>query len=143
MLGADGLAKRFGERVAVSEVTFDVQPGELVALIGPNGAGKTTLLSLLAGVLDPDAGQRTRRRVAVGWVPQQPAVYSKLTVAENLELWARLERVGDLKETVARMLAQTALAERAGDQVGSLSGGNRQRVNIAVGMLAARGAAAG
>ncbi len=136
VLGADGLSKRFGARVAVSEVTFDVQPAELVALIGPNGAGKTTLLSLLAGVLDPDGGS-VRGEGRVGWVPQQPAVYSKLTVAENLALWARLERVGDLKETVARMLAQTALAERAGDQVGSLSGGNRQRVNIAVGMLSA------
>ncbi len=138
MLGADGLIKRFGARTAVNDVTFAVQPAELVALIGPNGAGKTTLLSLLAGVLDPDGGsvnQDPTHPGHVGWVPQQPAVYSKLTVAENLALWARLERVGALQETVARMLAQTDLADRAADQVGSLSGGNRQRVNIAVGML--------
>jgi ABC-2 type transport system ATP-binding protein len=134
VLGADGLVKRFGARVAVCEVSFDVQSAELVALIGPNGAGKTTLLSLLAGVLDPDSGG-VHSEGRVGWVPQQPAVYSKLTVAENLALWARLEQVPDQAATVARMLAQTDLADRAADQVGSLSGGNRQRVNIAVGML--------
>lgn len=141
VLSAEGVSKRFGRRVAVREVSFAVHPGELVALIGPNGAGKTTLLSVLAGVQPPDAGGvgglggRGGQGARVGWVPQQPAVYTKLTVAENLALWARLERVADPAETVARMLAQTDLAERADEQVGRLSGGNRQRVNIAVGML--------
>ena len=136
VLGATALSKRFGARVAVREVSFELHPGELVALIGPNGAGKTTLLSLLAGVLEPDGGS-VHGEARVGWVPQQPAVYSKLTVAENLALWARLEHVADPQATVARMLAQTDLADRAADQVGRLSGGNRQRVNIAVGMLSA------
>jgi ABC-2 type transport system ATP-binding protein len=72
----------------------------------------------------------------VGWVPQQPAIYAKLTVAENLRLFARLERVADPAAAVARMLEQTGLADRAGDELGTLSGGNRQRVNIAVGLLA-------
>jgi ABC-2 type transport system ATP-binding protein len=77
---------------------------------------------------------RTPREV--GWVPQQPAVYSKLSVAENLRLFARLERVADPDAVVARMLEQTGLAGRADDELGTLSGGNRQRVNIAVGLLA-------
>ena len=69
-------------------------------------------------------------------MPQQTAVYSKLSVAENLRLFARLERVGDVEAAVAAMLEQTGLADRAGEQLGRLSGGNRQRVNIAVGLLA-------
>jgi ABC-2 type transport system ATP-binding protein len=69
-------------------------------------------------------------------VPQQPAVYAKLSVAENLRLFARLERVADPDAVVARMLEQTGLAGRADDELGTLSGGNRQRVNIAVGLLA-------
>jgi ABC-2 type transport system ATP-binding protein len=68
-------------------------------------------------------------------VPQQPAIYRKLSVAENLRLFARLEGVADVPATVARMLEQTGLRDRADDPVGTLSGGNQQRVNIAVGLL--------
>jgi ABC-2 type transport system ATP-binding protein len=71
----------------------------------------------------------------IGWVPQQPAVYSKLSVAENLRLFARLEKLPDVDAVVARMLDQTGLVERADDEVGKLSGGNQQRVNIAIGLL--------
>jgi ABC-2 type transport system ATP-binding protein len=83
------------------------------------------------------AGRRAASAAArVGWVPQQPALYSKLTVAENLELFARLERVEQPHAAVARMLEQTGLRERAGEAVGRLSGGNRQRVNVAIGLIA-------
>jgi ABC-2 type transport system ATP-binding protein len=135
VLSASTISKRFGKRVALREVSFETHPGELVALIGPNGAGKTTLLSVLAGVQSPNEGSVGGQGGRVGWVPQQPAVYTKLTVAENLALWARLERVADPRNTIAQMLEQTDLAARADEQVGRLSGGNRQRVNIAVGML--------
>jgi ABC-2 type transport system ATP-binding protein len=135
VLSVEAVRKRYGERVALRDVSFAVHPGELVALIGPNGAGKTTLLSVLAGVLKADGGSVGGGAQHIGWVPQEPAVYTKLTVAENLALWARLERVADPQETVRRMLEQTDLAERADEQVGRLSGGNRQRVNIAVGLL--------
>jgi ABC-2 type transport system ATP-binding protein len=135
-LAATGLTKRYGERVALREVSFDAAAGELVAVIGPNGAGKTTLLSILAGIQRPDAGEVTRPPREIGWVPQQPAVYSKLSVAENLRLFARLEKVSDVDDAVARMLEQTGLGERAGDELGKLSGGNQQRVNIAIGLLA-------
>ena len=94
-LRADSVEKRFGERVALQGVSFEVAEGELVAVIGPNGAGKTTLLSILAGIQSPDAGSVELPAGDVGWVPQQPAVYSKLSVAENLRLFARLERVED------------------------------------------------
>jgi ABC-2 type transport system ATP-binding protein len=135
-LAVSGLTKRYGDRVALRDVSFEAAAGELVAVIGPNGAGKTTLLSILAGIQRADAGAVTRAPREVGWVPQQPALYSKLSVAENLRLFARLERVPDPEGAVARMLEQTGLAARAGDEVGRLSGGNRQRVNIAIGLLA-------
>jgi ABC-2 type transport system ATP-binding protein len=130
---ADSISKRYGARDALREVSFEVAGGEKVAVIGPNGAGKTTLLQILAGALRPTSGTVSAGRV--GWVPQQPALYSKLSVAENLRLFARLERVADVERAVARMLEQTALADRSGDEVGRLSGGNRQRVNIAIGLL--------
>jgi ABC-2 type transport system ATP-binding protein len=131
------VSKRFGRRLALNDVSLEVGLGERLAVIGPNGAGKTTLLAILAGVLASDEGTISRATGEVGWVPQQPAVYSKLSVAENLRLFARLERVGDPEAAVARMLEQTGLRERADDELGRLSGGNRQRVNIAVGLLAA------
>jgi ABC-2 type transport system ATP-binding protein len=113
-----------------------------VAVIGPNGAGKTTLLSILAGVQPPSAGavsvtggDAVEAR-GVGWVPQNPAVYSRLSVLENLDLFARLERVADPRAAVLAMLEQTGLQERADERVDRLSGGNRQRVNIALGLLA-------
>jgi ABC-2 type transport system ATP-binding protein len=136
VLEATGLVKRFGEREALRGVSLSAERGELVAVIGPNGAGKTTLLSILAGIQRPDGGTISRSPTEVGWVPQQPALYGKLTVAENLRLFARLERRPDVEATVERMLDQAALRERAGDPVAELSGGNRQRVNIAIGLLA-------
>jgi ABC-2 type transport system ATP-binding protein len=131
---AQGLTKRFGDRVALDGVSFTLARGELVGLVGANGAGKTTLLSVLAGVLAPDAGSLSLAGT-VGWVPQSVALYSRLSVAENLRLFARLERVGDVEAVVERMLGQTRLGDRAGDQAGRLSGGNRQRLNIALGLL--------
>jgi ABC-2 type transport system ATP-binding protein len=136
ILKAEGLVKRFGDREALRGVSLEASPGELVAIIGPNGAGKTTLLSILAGIQPPDAGTVSHGREEIGWVPQQPALYSKLTVKENLKLFARLEGCGDVDGAVGRMLDQTQLRDRADDQVAVLSGGNRQRVNIAIGLLA-------
>jgi ABC-2 type transport system ATP-binding protein len=134
-LTATDLVKRYGERVALRGVSLSADAGQLVAIIGPNGAGKTTLLSILAGIQTPDEGS-VESSSRVGWVPQQPALYGKLTVAENLELFARLERCAYPRASVERMLELTALADRARDQTATLSGGNRQRVNIAIGLLA-------
>jgi ABC-2 type transport system ATP-binding protein len=136
MIAATELTKRYGAREALRAVSFSAAPGERLAIIGPNGAGKTTLLSILGGLLPPTTGSVTRGEGDVGWVPQQTAVYGKLSVDENLRLFARLERVPDVGAAVRRALDDTGLAERAGDELGSLSGGNRQRVNIAIGLLA-------
>jgi ABC-2 type transport system ATP-binding protein len=134
-LRADSVSKAYGDRRALQDVSFAAAAGELIAVIGPNGAGKTTLLQILAGALEPTTGSVSLDRGEVGWVPQQPAVYSKLSVRENLQLFARLERVPDVDGTVDRMLDQAELRDRASDPVGTLSGGNQQRVNIAVGLL--------
>jgi ABC-2 type transport system ATP-binding protein len=136
VLRVHGLGKRYGARQALSDLSFSACAGELVAVIGPNGAGKTTLLSILAGVQAPSVGSVSRPAGEVGWVPQQSALYSKLSVVENLRLFARLEKVPDVDAVVMRMLDQTGLADRGGERVERLSGGNRQRVNVALGLLA-------
>ena len=134
-LRVEALSKAYGARRALQDVSFSAAPGELLAIIGPNGAGKTTLLQILAGALAPTTGSVSLDRGEVGWVPQQAAIYSKLSVRENLRLFARLEKVADVDGAVDRMLDQAGLRDRAGDAVGTLSGGNQQRVNVAVGLL--------
>jgi ABC-2 type transport system ATP-binding protein len=136
VLEARNLEKRFGDRVALRGVSLTAASGDLVAVIGPNGAGKTTLLSLLAGDLRPDGGEIATRPERIGWVPQQQSLYGKLTVEENLRLFARLERCPEVDEVVGRMLEQTALHDRADTRAAELSGGNRQRLNVAIGLLA-------
>jgi ABC-2 type transport system ATP-binding protein len=135
VLHVEGLGKRYGSREALRNVSFTANAGELLAVIGPNGAGKTTLLSILAGVQAASSGSVSHAAGDIGWVPQQPALYSKLSVAENLRLFARLEKVAEVDAVVARMLEQTGLAERAQERIDRLSGGNRQRVNVALGLL--------
>jgi len=136
VIQARKLVRRFGEREALRGVDFEAQAGELVAVIGPNGAGKTTLLSILAGIAKPDGGEVRVPAGEVGWVPQQAALYRRLTVEENLLLFARLEKHADPEASVEEMLGLTGLAERRGEIVARLSGGNQQRINIAIGLLA-------
>ncbi len=130
-----GIVKRYGAREALRGVSFAAGPGELVAVIGPNGAGKTTLLSILAGVSRADEGEVQEPPGEVGWVPQQAALYRRLTVEENLLLFARLEKHEDPRASAAQMLELCGLEERRGEIVARLSGGNQQRINIAIGLL--------
>jgi ABC-2 type transport system ATP-binding protein len=132
---ARGLAKRYGDREALRGVDLVAEAGEIVAIIGPNGAGKTTLLSILAGILKADAGELGVEAGAVGWVPQQAALYRRLTVEENLLLFARLEGHEDPRRSTEEMLELCGLGERRGEIVARLSGGNQQRINIAIGLL--------
>jgi ABC-2 type transport system ATP-binding protein len=134
-LAARSLSKRYGRRIALNAVSFELHAGEVLGVIGPNGAGKTTLLSILSGTLAPSGGEVSLPPGGTGWVPQQPALYSKLSVVQNLRLFARLERLADPEDAVRRMLAEAGLEDRAAEQVARLSGGNRQRVNIALGLL--------
>jgi ABC-2 type transport system ATP-binding protein len=133
-LRARGVARRFGSQVALEPTDLDVLAGESLALIGPNGAGKSTLLSVLAGALEPSAGSVERvDGVRVGWVPQQPALYDRLTARENLELFARLEGESEHAASADELLARFDLpADRPALQ---LSVGNRQRLNVALALL--------
>lgn len=136
VLEARELVKRFGKREALRGVSFEAAAGELVAVIGPNGAGKTTLLSILAGISKPDGGEVLVPEGEVGWVPQQASLYRRLTVEENLLLFARLEKHPDPRASCEEMLELTGLGERRGEILARLSGGNQQRINIAIGLLA-------
>jgi len=122
LLSADGISRRFGSRIVLEPCELELRPGETVALVGPNGAGKSTLLSILAGALDPSTGT-VESAASVGWAPQRPALYGKLTPQENIELFAALERVP------ARV---ADLPERPAAQ---LSVGQRQRLNLALALL--------
>jgi ABC-2 type transport system ATP-binding protein len=133
LLEARGVARSFGAHVALAPTDLRVDDGDRVALVGPNGAGKSTLLALLGGALAPSAGVVERANgVRVGWTPQRPSHYARLTPRENLDLFARLEgvpggRVDDLLERFALPPDRPS---------GTLSVGNRQRLNLALSLLA-------
>jgi len=145
-LRAKGLVKRFGEVVALSGVTLNLDPGECLGLLGPNGAGKSTLIRSVVGRVIPDAGAvsvfgspagSSGARAALGWVPQELALYPRLTCRENLEAFGRYHGLGgvSLQSAVARCLEWAALADRAGERVSNLSGGMKRRLNMAAGLI--------
>ncbi|MCW2927378.1 MAG: hypothetical protein JWM86_1346 [Thermoleophilia bacterium] len=137
LLQARGIERGYRRRDVLRRVDLDIDRGEVIALLGPNGAGKTTLMKVLVGLLDATAGTVTGPRAReVGWVPQGGATYARMTVRENLELFARLlDLPGDHRET-ARTAAQAGDLEPWYETLGSeLSGGLRQRLNVAVGLL--------
>lgn len=148
ILTATGLRKTFGDLVAVDEVSFEIAPGESYGLLGPNGAGKTTTILMVCGLLRRDAGEvmvagepmnekATRAKEAIGYVPQEIALYPDLTGKENLYFFGRLYGLGgaDLSSRVQEALEVVGLTERARDRVSKYSGGMQRRLNIAAGLL--------
>jgi ABC-2 type transport system ATP-binding protein len=135
LLRAVGVARSFGTITALSPTDFELAEAETVALVGPNGAGKSTLLAILAGALEPSAGFVERRDgLRVGWVPQRPAHYGRLSARENLELFARLEGDEDARAAAGALLERFALPDDA-RPTAALSVGNRQRLNVALSLL--------
>ena len=146
-LAVSRLTKRFGDRVAFRDVSFEVGHGEVFGFLGPNGAGKTTTVRTLgtliaptsgsasiAGMpLTPENGVEIRRRIAV--MPESPGLYLRLTVTENLECFADLYEVPDPTGRMRRALRVVNLVDRAHDACGSLSKGLRQRVALARALL--------
>jgi ABC-2 type transport system ATP-binding protein len=135
MLVARGLGRRYRGVVALQGVDVDLAAGESVALIGPNGAGKTTLLTILAGITRATSGgvewaQGTAPRV--GWVPQAPALYPRLTPRENLRLFAGLEGAADPAALADELIAHADLGGVADRPSGRLSTGTIQRLNLAI-----------
>ena len=142
-LTAEHLTRRFGDRVAVDDVSFELAAGEIFALLGPNGAGKTTTLRMLAGLIastsgavqidgdrmTPDAAPRLRRRI--GFLTEAPGLWENLTVRENLCTYARLYGLSDPEHAVNDVLALFAISDRGHDRPARLSKGLRQRVALA------------
>ena len=143
VLAVEHLTKRFGERIAVDDVSFNVAAGEVFGFLGPNGAGKTTTVRMLATVispssgsavvvgiqLTPESGLEIRQRIAV--MPENPGLYLRLTVSENLEFFAGLYGISNPEQRIQRALEGVNLVDRAGDLCGGLSKGLRQRVGLA------------
>jgi ABC-2 type transport system ATP-binding protein len=146
-LVVEQLTKRFGERVAVDDVSFSVGAGEVFGFLGPNGAGKTTTVRMLATLIAPTSGRarvagvplepangvEVRKRIAV--MTENPGLYLRLTVAENLAFFAGLYELAEPERRIGQALAAVNLGERADDPCGSLSKGLRQRVALARALL--------
>jgi ABC-2 type transport system ATP-binding protein len=133
LLRALRVARRYGDVEALAPTDLELAAGETVALVGANGAGKSTLLAILAGALEPSEGT-VETHARVGWVPQKPAHYSRLSARENLELFAQLENVRDARAAATQMLERFGLPD-AQRPSGELSVGNRQRLNVALALL--------
>ena len=143
MLTASHLTRRFGERVAVEDVSFTLERGEILALLGLNGAGKTTTLRMLAGLIGPSSGDvridgetLTRRnaprlRQRIGLLTEAPGLWDRLTVRKNLEVYARLYGINHPERAVDEALDIFGIRERAGDPAAQLSKGLKQRVALA------------
>ncbi len=146
LLSAEGLVKAYGGRTVVRDVSVEVAAGEIVGLLGPNGAGKTTIFSMVVGLVRPDRGRvrlsgaditdlpmYRRARAGISYLPQEPSVFRKMTVEENL--LAILETLAlepeERAERCRALLSEFGLSELSRDRAYSLSGGERRRVEIA------------
>ena len=143
MISASHLTRRFGQRTAVNDVTFEVGRSEIVALLGPNGAGKTTTLRMLAGLIAPTSGaiaidgQALTRatggtlRNRIGFLTEAPGLWDRLTIKENLRVYAGLYGLGDADRRIDRTLELFALHDRRATLAAELSKGMRQKVALA------------
>jgi len=145
-LAVRDLRKRYRNREAVKGVSLGIAPGEVVGLLGPNGAGKTTIFYMMVGLVRPDAGNvllngeditrlpmHRRARMGLGYLPQEPSVFRKLTVRENI--LAFLEETslseGEREDRLRELLVEMRISHVEGTRGYSLSGGERRRVEIA------------
>ena len=142
------LRKTFGSLVAVDDVSFSVEPGQLVGLLGPNGAGKTTTVSMIAGLVTPErgdvlvggkpmSGDTDPLKKKIGLVPQDLALYDELTARDNLRFFGALFDLSGaaLDRAMTAALTLVGLADRAGERVKAFSGGMKRRLNLAAGLL--------
>jgi ABC-2 type transport system ATP-binding protein len=148
VLSCTDLRKQFGDRTAVDGVGFSIAPAETYGLLGPNGAGKTTTISMICGLLARDGGSVTvdgqpvdigtaAAKQAIGYVPQDLAIYPELTALENLRFFGHLYgmRGPQLKRRMDEVLEIIGLTDRATDRTDAYSGGMKRRLNIGIGLL--------
>ncbi|MCS7203944.1 MAG: LPS export ABC transporter ATP-binding protein [Thermodesulfovibrio sp.] len=150
LLRIENLKKSFGKKEAVKGVSFSIKSGEVIGLLGPNGAGKTTTFYMIIGVLKPDSGKifineiditsfpiYRRAKLGIGYLPQEPSIFRKLTVRENLKAVLEIKYNGDreaflrIEEEIEKLLDDFGLREFADRQGQKLSGGERRRAEIA------------
>lgn len=143
MLVVQHVSRRFDRRIAVDDLTFEVQRGEVFALVGPNGAGKTTTLRMLGGLIAPSTGSIAiddktmagtsvdRLRERIGYLPETPGLWDHLTVEDNLIVYARLFRLGRPAEAARRVLRLFDLWDRRSDRTALLSKGMKQKLALA------------
>jgi ABC-2 type transport system ATP-binding protein len=148
MIEVAGLTKRYGPTLAVSDVSFDVQKGEVLGFLGPNGAGKTTTMRVITGYLPPSEGKirvagydvieeplEAKRRT--GYLPESPPVYPDMTVTEYLAFVARIKGVPrkEIKTRIGEVSEKCAVTDVQHRQIGKLSKGYRQRVGLAQALI--------
>jgi ABC-2 type transport system ATP-binding protein len=146
MIETEGLTKRFGDNLAVDDLTLHVERGEVFAFLGPNGAGKTTTVRMLAALIAPTAGRAAVNghglgredmaiRRSVGLLTEAPGLYERLDAVQNLTLYARLYQVDDVAGQVEKYLRLLGLWERRDEPVGGFSKGMKQKLSIARALL--------
>ncbi len=147
MLEVRGLRKEYKRHLAVNDLSFTVQPGEIIGLLGPNGAGKTTALRCIAGILRPTGGEvfingfdvvqdQARAKANLAFVPEVPALYELLTVEEHLKFIAMCFKRMDLFESQKEMLlTRYRLADKRNELVATLSKGMRQKLSVACALI--------
>ena len=148
MIDVQRLRKQYGDLVAVDDVSFTAQPGQILGLLGPNGAGKTTTIGCISGLLKPTSGriavsghdvvsQARDAKRQLGIVPQELALYEDLPAAGNLEFWGAAYGLSGttLRQRVADVLTLTGLADRAKDKTSTFSGGMKRRLNFGCGIV--------
>jgi ABC-2 type transport system ATP-binding protein len=148
MIEVENLTKRYGPTLAVSDVTFEVQKGEILGFLGPNGAGKTTTMRVITGYLPPSEGRvrvagydvveeplEAKRRT--GYLPESPPVYPDMTVTEYLAFVGRIKGIArrELKSRLAEISERCAVTDVMNRQIGKLSKGFRQRVGLAQALI--------
>lgn len=148
MIEVEQLQKKYGDLIAVSDVSFIAEPGQIFGLLGPNGAGKSTTIGCISGLLQPTSGRVRvlgcdvvlQRRAAcekLGVVPQELAVYEDLSATENLRYWGAAYGLSgvNLNDRVAEVLLSTGLLDRANEPVKRFSGGMKRRLNLGCGIV--------
>ena len=148
MIKVENLSRKYGNFLAVDNVSFDIGQGEIVGLLGHNGAGKTTILKMLTGFLEPSSGkvkidgmdimeQRKKIQKTIGYLPENCPVYPEMTVIDYLDYAAALHDVDQMKRErlIAEVISQTDLTEKATQTISTLSRGYRQRLGVAQAIL--------
>jgi ABC-2 type transport system ATP-binding protein len=144
MIQVTGLSKRYARHVAVNNISFSVEKGEIVGFLGPNGAGKTTTMRILTCFMPPTGGsasvagydvfeQPFEVKKHIGYLPEAPPLYPEMSVSDYLEFVARLKNIpaAEIKSRTAQVMERCAVADVSGKLISKLSKGYRQRVGLA------------